>query len=147
MLVEVRDERGGLRLAKVFREPAVLLARDLTMEDLRRIEPLLPRLRGFVIERGDLPSDVQMYLAASNRAAVIGVPRAADLLEGRETVLVDGIEGRVLVEPDPATAERYRLLRHQGRPGTADEDVARIARSVMLPEIGRLAAGADAIGS
>ncbi len=42
----------------------MIVARDLAIVDLRRLEPHLARVRGFVIERGDLPPAVLLYLAA-----------------------------------------------------------------------------------
>ncbi len=123
--------------------PAVIVARSLTPGDLEKIEQHLSRVRGFVVESGDVSREAQIFLARAGRAAVIDIPGIFARLEGADEVFVDGVEGLVVVGLDDETARRYETLRLRGRPSRPADDVALVvARVANAPDAADAAAEA-----
>jgi len=91
--------------------PVVLIARDLTPAQTARMP--LDMVLGFVTERGGQTSHTAIIAQSRRIPAVVGVPRIVGDVTGGETVIIDGREGRVIVDPDPPTLERYRAKQEE----------------------------------
>lgn len=87
-------------------EPSVLLAQDLSPSETAGLDP--ERVLGFAIETGGRASHTAIVAEALEIPAVVGVGRFLDLARDVRTVIVDGDEGLVILEPDGPTLERYR---------------------------------------
>ncbi len=72
-----------------------------------------------------------------NRATVIGARGVVEAIDGVGSLSVDGVQGRVLADPDSVPADGFELVRRHGRPGTADDDVLRIGEARLADVAGR----------
>lgn len=91
---------------KMLPEGTVVLAEELTPADTALLDP--NRIAGFATMLGGAESHTAIMARALGLPAVVGV---AELLGGpvpRGIVIVDGSAGAVVIDPTPATIERYR---------------------------------------
>lgn len=139
-------------------EGSILLAEELTPADTALLDPA--RIAGFATVLGGRESHTAIMARSLGIPAVLGVAGLLDSAHGA-TVIVDGGEGRVVVNPTPATLalyqERQRAFVHEERqltrlarlPATTKDEVAiTLQANVELPrELEQaLAAGAEGIG-
>ncbi len=87
-------------------EPSVLLAPDLSPSETAGLDPQL--ILGFATEAGGRASHTAIVAEALEIPAVVGVGRFLDLARHARSVIVDGYEGLVVLDPDGPTLERYR---------------------------------------
>jgi phosphoenolpyruvate-protein phosphotransferase (PTS system enzyme I) len=88
-------------------EPVVLLAHDLSPSQTAALDPALAI--GFATEAGGRASHTAIVAAALEIPAVVGIGPFLGRSGGCQTVIIDGDEGLVILDPDAATLERYRL--------------------------------------
>ena len=86
--------------------PIVVLAHDLSPSETAGLNP--NSVLGFATESGGMASHTAIVAAALEIPAVVGLGRALDLARSCRFAIVDGTEGLVVLDPDPATLERYR---------------------------------------
>ena len=92
-------------------EQSVLVVRDLTPSMTAEMDHA--HVVGIVTESGGMTSHSAILSRALEIPAVLSVPNAlADIPDGA-TVIVDGTQGQVLVEPSPAVLADYRTRRAQ----------------------------------
>lgn len=93
-----------------LRQPAIVVAYDLTPSDTARLNPELTL--GFCTAVGGLTSHTAILARTLGLPAVVGLGQAAlDEIRDGETLVLDGAEGRVVVKPSSATVRRYREQR------------------------------------
>ncbi len=97
------DEKRSL---KTVREPIVLLADDLSPADTAD----LPRVKiaGFVTVAGSRTSHTAIVAQALELPALVAVTGLRDVEVAGGTVIVDGLEGKLILDPDEATLASYR---------------------------------------
>jgi phosphocarrier protein FPr len=85
----------------------ILVSPDLTPTQTARLDP--DTVLGIVTAFGSPLSHAAILARALGIPAVVGA--GADVLSVPDgtTILIDGTEGVVVIDPDPATSERYRL--------------------------------------
>ena len=131
---DVRDIRRrvlghllGQRPASVMEgllAPSVLLAHDLSPSETAGLDPAL--VLGFATEAGGRASHTAIVAEALEIPAVVGVGPFLDQARHAGTVIVDGDEGLVVLDPDAPTLARYeiaaaeRAARFEGLAGLAD---------------------------
>ena len=97
--------RRGKHLSAI--DPAtIVVSENLTAADL-----LLFSRRGILgcaLDRGGATSHVSIMARALGIPAVVSLHGRTDVVRNEDLVIVDGIEGRVIVNPDPATLATYR---------------------------------------
>lgn len=88
--------------------PSVLLAPDLSPSETAGLDPALTL--GFATESGGRASHTAIVAEALEIPAVVGIGRFLDRDNARNvrTVIVDGDEGLLVLDPDGPTLERYR---------------------------------------
>jgi phosphoenolpyruvate-protein phosphotransferase (PTS system enzyme I) len=86
--------------------PSVVLTHDLSPSQTAGLDPT--RVLGFATEAGGRASHTAIVAAALEIPAVVGVGRFLDAARHSETVIVDGEEGIVILNPDAAALRRYR---------------------------------------
>ncbi len=86
--------------------PSVLLAPDLSPSETAGLDPNL--VLGFATEAGGRASHTAIVAEALEIPAVVGIGRFLDLARHARSVIVDGYEGLVVLDPDGPTLERYR---------------------------------------
>ncbi|HVY62927.1 MAG TPA: hypothetical protein VHF22_14815, partial [Planctomycetota bacterium] len=95
-------------------QPCVVVAKYIVLEHLGKVD--FPHVLGFVLEEGG-PGDPSLIIYSNqHRATVMRAAGAVAAARNGETVVVDGVNGKVFFEPDEATIEKYTELRKQGPP-------------------------------
>jgi phosphotransferase system enzyme I (PtsI) len=87
-------------------EPSVALAHDLSPSETAGLDPA--RILGFATEAGGRASHTAIVAAALEIPAVAGLGPFLARARRCRTVIVDGDEGLVILDPDAATLRRYR---------------------------------------
>lgn len=87
-------------------EPSIVLARDLTPSETALIDKSL--VRGFCTAEGTKTSHAAILARGLGIPAIVGA--GSDLLDVEDgtRLILDGLEGVLIVEPDEETSNRYR---------------------------------------
>jgi len=140
-------------------EPVIIVARDLSPAETTQMANT--KVVGFVTERGGKTSHTAIMAQALEIPAVVGLDNATWEIKPGDDLIVDGLLGRVILNPDDKVLERYR--RRQLEFGafklevarfctfaahTLDDHATRILANIELPEEIQLAlkSGADGVG-
>src|SRR5471030_421832 len=91
----------------------VILAEELTPADTALMDPR--RVAGFATVLGGAESHTSIMARALGLPAVVGVAGLLTQLARRETVIVDGSSGIVVINPEAATVARYRERQEEMR--------------------------------
>ncbi len=108
----LRHLRGDAELALPQSHEVVLFAADLSPAEAARVFAR-DHLLGVVLETGSATSHTALLARAMEVPAVVGARGVLDRVLPGETVVVDGIRGRVLIGPDEE--ERQRAHDRAGR--------------------------------
>jgi phosphoenolpyruvate-protein phosphotransferase (PTS system enzyme I) len=100
------DRRDPLKDVK---EPSVVLARDLTPSETAALDR--NKIFGFATEHGGRTSHTAIMANALELPAVVGLGHFLNDVASGDTVIVDGGDGVVIVNPDSATEAHYRRTR------------------------------------
>ncbi|GAB3669224.1 phosphoenolpyruvate--protein phosphotransferase [Halopiger thermotolerans] len=131
-------------------EGTVLLADRLTPSDAARLDP--ERVAGFATVEGGRTSHAAIFARSLGIPAVVGAGDALEAIDDDRTVLVDGDDGAVIVDPDDRRRERTtggRDLEVREAPvSTADGKSIEVAANVCTPADleDAVRRGADGIG-
>jgi len=119
---------------RALKLPVVIVAQYITAMELGILD--LTRVLGLVIEEGKLGDPANVFYSSQHRACVIGCKGALGEIRGGQTIVVDGVNGKVFVDPDAETLAKYEELRKKGpppeKPGIAAEmmDIAKDLKSM-----------------
>lgn len=86
-------------------EDSVVVAYDLTPSDTAQLNHFV---KGFVTNIGGRTSHSAIMARSLEVAAVVGTSEAVEKVEDGQTIIVDGFEGEVIIDPDQATIEAYQ---------------------------------------
>src|ERR671925_425815 len=140
-------------------EKLIVLAHDLSPADMILFKR--HHFGGFVTDVGGVTSHTAIVARSLGIPAIVGLHHARETISEGETLIVDGIQGLLIVNPDPLVlaeyrarqaelkAERKRLKRLKSTPaatvdGTPIELYANIELPQDMPEV--LEAGAEGVG-
>ena len=140
-------------------EKLIVVAHDLSPADMILFKK--HRFGGFVTDVGGVTSHTAIVARSLGIPAVVGLHHARETITEGETLIVDGTQGLLIVNPDPLVlaeyrarqaelkAERKRLRRLKSTPattvdGTPIELFANIELPQDMPEV--LEAGAEGVG-
>lgn len=142
-----------------LRRPVVVLARDLTPSQAASLP--LEWVRGFATDTGGKTSHTAILAQSRRIPAVVGLGGITRETVGGEMVILDGRDGKVIIDPDPQTLAKYqdrqqrfeRYLREldelRSLPAeTRDGHLVRIYANIEFPEeiAEALRYGAEGIG-
>ncbi len=96
-------------------EGSILVAEDITPADTAQINP--KRVAGLVAELGGVDGHTAIMARALDLPAVLGAPALRHRCKAGDMVIIDGIGGKVLLRPSPATLQRYRRLQQKFKAG------------------------------
>ena len=102
--------------------PSVLLAHDISPSQTATLDP--SRALGFATEAGGRTSHTAIVAAGLEIPAVVGVGPFLEAARTARTVILDGDDGLVILDPDAATLRKYRRT-----------DTARAARTADLASL------------
>ena len=90
-------------------EPSVIISRDLTPSDCISIQKAL--IEGFCTVEGGTTSHTAILARSLGIPALVGAPDEIEEIPSETTVIIDGYEGVLIVDPDPETIEKYERKR------------------------------------
>jgi phosphotransferase system enzyme I (PtsI) len=93
--------------------PTVLIADDIPPS--QAIQLSAGMICGFASETGGTTSHTTIIAKSLGIPAVVGVHDLIDVAGRASTVIIDGFEGHVIVDPDPALLQVYRLRAEEHR--------------------------------
>ncbi len=104
---------GHAPVKPVDEEPTVLVAHDLSPSDM----VLFKRhaYAGFITDLGGTTSHTAILARSLNISSVMALHNARALVQEGDTLIVDGVSGVVIVNPDESILEEYRLRQNQWR--------------------------------
>jgi len=150
------ERRGEL---EHINQPVIVLAHNLTPSETANLNRNF--VHGFATEVGGHTSHTAILAGALEIPAIVGIGAFLNEISGGETVIIDGHQGEVIIEPDEATLVEYRQaaqeattkrakLRSQGAGEAISKDGARIHiyGNIEFPDEAEhcVELGADGIG-
>lgn len=102
---------GNAPLSSAADERGILLAHDLAPADAIGLTP--ERVFSFAVERGGKTSHTGIVARSLNIPAVVGVSGLGETVADGDLVIVDGLKGRLLVDPDEDELAHYLTLQSQ----------------------------------
>ncbi|MCX7895741.1 MAG: phosphoenolpyruvate--protein phosphotransferase [Thermoanaerobaculum sp.] len=108
-----RELQGKPQPQLANEQPRVLLADDIPPS--QAIQLAAGSVIGFASEAGGLTSHTTIIAKSLGIPAVVGVEGLVESARRGELVIVDGFEGHVLINPDPALVEVYRWREEEHR--------------------------------
>ena len=101
---------AGQPLAAIT-HPIVVLAHDLTPSETAILDP--NTVHALATESGGATSHTAILAGALEIPAVVGIGRFLNDVSGGDTIIVDGYQGLLIIDPDEATLRRYTELRQR----------------------------------
>lgn len=139
----IYESERSLRAIQTTGDPYIVIVPD-TIPPRAVCSTDWRRVRGFVLARCEKDNLFTAFVIHQRRAAVRCVPAVLDdVREGRirngEPIAVDGVDGKVFVQPDAETIARFEALRLTPQPRVTKEYFPRLAREALqtanVPEI------------
>jgi phosphotransferase system enzyme I (PtsI) len=87
-------------------EPVILVARDLTPSQTSKLPK--SKILGFATDHGGKTSHTAIIAQNRGIPAVVGLGNISSEVQGGETLILDGFEGKVIIDPDSSTLARGR---------------------------------------
>lgn len=110
-IVDVRDRllraiKGIEELSfEDLEEQTILVAKDLTPSDTATID--FGKVCGFITEEGGITSHVSIIARNHAVPAFVGVSGIMDKVRNQEEVILDAVDGYIILEPDEQTKSEY----------------------------------------
>lgn len=95
------------------KQPSIVIAHDLTPSEMANLDRV--NIRGIVTEVGGPGSHSAIVAEALELPAVVGVGAHLREIQTDTTLIIDGHQGRVIVQPDEETIARYEKEVEQQR--------------------------------
>lgn len=86
-------------------EATIIIAKDLTPSDTAQLNPKF--VKGFAADIGGRTSHSAIMARSMEIPAVVGTKEATSSIQNGDTIIIDGLEGVVIVQPDKETKEAY----------------------------------------
>ncbi len=104
--------RSPLKSAKSIKEePLIIVAHDLAPADAIAFKD--QRFASFITDVGGNTSHTAILARSMSIPAVLGLANARGLIRDGEQLIIDGLRGVVIVNPDPRVLEEYSLRKNQ----------------------------------
>ncbi|WP_078391862.1 phosphoenolpyruvate--protein phosphotransferase [Shouchella patagoniensis] len=87
-------------------EDTIIIAHDLTPSDTAQLNPAV--IKGFATNIGGRTSHSAIMSRSLEIPAVVGTKEATVKVENGVTVIIDGIDGHVIIDPNEAELENYK---------------------------------------
>ncbi|WP_213996121.1 phosphoenolpyruvate--protein phosphotransferase, partial [Tepidanaerobacter syntrophicus] len=90
-------------------QEAIIIAKDLTPSDTAQMDK--EKVKAFATDMGGRTSHTAIMARSLEIPAVVGLKDATQKIKTGDTVIIDGNEGAVYVNPDEETAKKYEKLK------------------------------------
>jgi phosphotransferase system enzyme I (PtsI) len=94
---------------KHLNEPQILVTHELSPSDAATMNP--ESILGLALDTGSLTSHAAILTRALEIPSVMGLGDITSQIQPAMTLIVDGTEGMVILDPSPATLRKYRTAR------------------------------------
>ncbi len=94
-----------------FPEPVIIVARDLSPAETTQMSS--SQVLGFITERGGKTSHTAIIAHSLEIPAVVGLDSATLEIESGDLVIINGLTGRVIIDPDDAMRRSYQVRREE----------------------------------
>ncbi len=140
-------------------DPIIIVAREISPAETTQMAS--SKVLGFVTERGGKTTHTAILAQSLEIPAVVGLDDATRNIHSGAEVIVDGLTGRVVIDPDESQLARYRIRQQEFEAfkaevaeaslmaaTTLDQFHTRVMANLELPEEVHLALkyGADGVG-
>ena len=140
-------------------EPIIVVARDLSPAETTQMTN--SQVLGFITERGGKTSHTAIMAQALEIPAVVGLDNATWEINPGDELIIDGLQGRVILNPNADELEKYRQKKLEFEAFkaevaqfctfsayTLDDQLTEILANIELPEEVQFAlkSGADGVG-
>jgi phosphotransferase system enzyme I (PtsI) len=102
---------NGFDPAEQSDEPLIVIAHDIAPADMIRLRG--GRFAGFATDLGGPTSHTAIVARSMSVPAVVALGHARSLLRDGDLVIIDGIQGALIVNPSPLALEQYRALQER----------------------------------
>ena len=92
-------------------EPLIVIAHDISPADMIRLRG--GRFAGFATDLGGATSHTAIVARSMSVPAVVALGHARSLLRDGDTVIIDGVQGALIVNPSPLALAQYKVLQEQ----------------------------------
>ena len=110
LVCNLLGQRGGFRVEEM-RGDAIVFAHDLRPSDTAQLHR--DTVLGLVTETGGRTSHTAIIARSLEIPAVVGVEAICAQVRNHDTVILDGIEGMVILSPDLEALTRYQARKQQ----------------------------------
>lgn len=100
-----------LDLAGNSDEPLIVIAHDISPADMIRLRG--GRFAGFATDLGGATSHTAIVARSLSVPAVVALGHARSVLRDGDQVIIDGIQGVLIVNPSPLALEQYKKMQEQ----------------------------------
>lgn len=107
----MRHLRGEQRQETTFEHEVIIVAHDLTPSDTVQLDR--SKVLGFATETGSANSHAAIIARSLALPAVVRLHGICDTLHSGDSVLLDGHDGLLILNPTAETLARYRILAEQ----------------------------------
>ena len=111
----------------------ILVAQDLSPADIMAFKD--QAFASFVTDVGGATSHTAILARGMGMPAVLGLHNARQLIRDKETVIVDGTRGVLIVDPDPRILEEYELRKSQYELERSKLKLLKTARATTLDRV------------
>ncbi|MFN0137475.1 MAG: phosphoenolpyruvate--protein phosphotransferase [Phycisphaerae bacterium] len=140
-------------------QPVIIVAHDLTPSQAVSLDR--SKILGYACDVGGSTSHTAIIARMQNIPAVLALTNISALVTGGETIILDGADGIVIIDPDEETIDKYRLIQARFREAeaklaelrdkpaiTTDDCTITLQANIELAEEARTAmeSGAEGIG-
>jgi len=114
VIERVLHELAGSRALSAFDladesdEPLIVIAHDISPADMIRLRG--GRFAGFATDLGGATSHTAIVARSMSVPAVVALGHARSLLRNGDLVIIDGIQGALIVNPSSLALEQYKVL-------------------------------------
>ena len=127
------DHHAAARLKGAKGEPLIVVAHDLSPADVMAFRD--QDFASFVTDVGGATSHTAILARGMGIPAVLGLHNARQLIRDRETLIVDGTRGVVIVNPDRRILEEYELRKTQFELERSKLKLLKTARATTLDKV------------
>src|SRR5262245_66531150 len=92
-------------------EKLIVVAHDLSPADMILFKR--HKFGGFVTDVGGVTSHTAIVARSLNIPALVGLHHARQMIRENDLLIVDGLQGVLVVDPDPVVLAEYRLRQEQ----------------------------------
>jgi phosphotransferase system enzyme I (PtsI) len=121
------------RLKGIKGEHLIVVAHDLSPADVMALKSL--NFASFVTDVGGATSHTAILARGMDIPAVLGLHNARQLICDKETLIVDGVRGVVIVNPEQRVIEEYELRKTQFELERSKLKMLKTARAMTLDKI------------